>query len=178
VKQLAWMLLLLVGCAPTPTIQPADHVRHGQLEHRCRSIYPQGKWQLVHTIHGRFRHGRQAVMTGVVVLSSNDAGIHCVLMSLEGFVLFDAEDRGTLTVHRAVPPFDSRAFARGVMDDIRLMFLAPESMHAICGQFQDGTRGCRFITVDKRTVDVTDTGSGRWRIRQNAPSRTIVAEAD
>lgn len=171
------LLLLLAGCAHLPTLQPVDAARQARLANRCRSIFPDGRWQLVHTIHARFRNGRQAAMTGVILLSSADASIHCVLLSLEGFVFFDAQDDGELIINRAVGPFDSPDVARGVLRDIRLMFVAPDGDRAACGRFDGDAHGCRYDSDPNRIIDVFGGGDGRWHIRQHTPPRTIIAEA-
>ena len=96
---LAGMLLLMGACAQLPTIEPMEANRIPAIEMDCRSHFPQGRWQLVHTIRARFYGGRQATFTGVVVLSTHNESIHCVLMTLEGMVLFEAvDDRHSITV--------------------------------------------------------------------------------
>lgn len=168
--------LFLAACAHLPQIQPVDGPRRSQIEHRCRSIYPQGRWQLVHSIEARFPGGRRTFLTGIVVLSPTVSRIHCVLMSLDGFVLFEAVDDGDVTVKRALGPFDHAEFAEGVMRDIRLIFLPPEAPADRCGQFADGGEGCRFHPDDNRIVDIV-LDAGGWRIRQTVPPRTVTAQA-
>ena len=68
---LAGMLLLMGACAQLPTIESIKANRLPEVEMNCRSHFPQGHWQLVHTIHARFYGGRQAAFTGVVVLLRN-----------------------------------------------------------------------------------------------------------
>ena len=109
------MLLLLGACARLPALQPVDATRFIDMEKDCRSHFPQGRWQLVHTIAARFYGGRQATFTGVVVLSTREKTIHCVLMTLEGMVLFEAQNDGQATiVQRALGPFENKPFAQGV----------------------------------------------------------------
>ncbi len=61
-------------------------------------------------------------------------------MTIEGFVLFDAEAGETLTVHRAVPPFDAPAFAAALAEDIRLAFFSPGGEPAAWGEGEEGAR--------------------------------------
>jgi len=171
------IVLLLVACAHMPSIQPAETDRQYRVEARCRSIYPVGRWQLVHTLNVRLHRGYQATLTGVIILSTADSRVHCVLMTLEGFVLFEAVDNGEVAVKRAFGPFDNSEFAKGVMRDIRLIFLAPEGEMQTAGKFAGGTEGCRYRTRDNRFIDVIGAVDGSWQIQQYEPRRTVVVDA-
>jgi hypothetical protein len=164
---LAGLFLLLGACTHLPAIQPMDADRRPSLETDCRSHFPQGRWQLVHTIGARLYGGRQATFTGVVVLSTREGSIHCVLMTLEGMVLFEAEDDGHKTiVRRAFGPFDNDHFARGVMDDIRFLFFEPEGGMIAAGIYGDGVRVCRYQGRRETIVDLMELADGGWRMRQ------------
>ena len=171
------IVLLLSACAHMPPIQPAGTDRQYRFEARCRSIYPVGRWQLVHTINVRLRRGYQATLTGVIILSTADSRVHCVLMTLEGFVLFEAVDNGEVAVKRAFGPFDNSEFAKGVMRDIRLIFLAPEGRMQTAGKFAGGTQGCRYRTHDNRFIDVIGAADGSWQIQQYDPRKTVFVDA-
>ncbi len=171
------VVLMLGACAYMPPIQPAETDRQYRVETRCRSIYPVGRWQLVHTINVRLRRGYQATLTGVIILSTADSRVHCVLMTLEGFVLFEAVDNGEVAVKRAFGPFDNPEFAKGVMRDIRLIFLAPEGRMQTAGRFDDGTEGCRYRTHDNRFVDIIGAADGSWQIQQYEPRKTVDVDA-
>jgi len=172
--------LLLAACASMPAMQPLDAGRKALCAGICRSHFPEGGWQLVHTINARIRGGRQATFTGVVILSPEDDSIRCAVMTLEGFVLFEAVDRGRVTVKRALGPFDDEDFAKGIMDDIRFLFVEPEG-ETTCGLFEDGSRGCRYRTAGDRTVDLMEEPDGGWRMTQydsrGYPMRTMAADA-
>lgn len=175
------LLLLPCACTSLPQIQPVDADRQALIDVRCRSHFLQGRWQLVHTISAHLDGGRQAVFTGVVVLSSADASIHCVLMTLEGFVLFEAVDDGRVSVHRAFGPFGNHNFAEGIMADIRFLFLEPEGGIVAEGKYEDHNHGCRFQASRNRTVDVVQLAAGGWRMQQFDQSghtlRTVIADA-
>jgi hypothetical protein len=177
---LAAVVLLLSGCAHLPPIQPVNSAQQARVETNCRSAFLKGRWQLVHTIDASLPGGRQAVFTGVIVFSAQDGSIHCVLMTLEGFVLFEAVDNGRVSVKRAVGPFENDQFAKGVMDDLHFLFFEPAGGIITAGRFDDGHTGCRFRSVHKRTVDVIPLATGGWRIRQYDQTgrllRTAVAE--
>jgi hypothetical protein len=173
------LLMLLSACAHLPNVQPVDGERQSRIEADCRSHFLQGRWQLVHTIIARLYGGRQAVLTGVIVVSPADASIHCVLMSPEGFVLFEAESHGRVSVKRAFGPFANDNFARGVMDDIRFLFFEPEGGIITSGRFDGDADGCRYQAARRRTVDLVERPDGGWRMQQydqfGYPQRTVTA---
>ncbi|WP_319521479.1 hypothetical protein [uncultured Desulfosarcina sp.] len=172
--------LLLGACASMPAMQPLDANQEALSSGICRSHFPEGGWQLVHTINARIQGGRQATFTGVVILSPEDDSIRCAVMTLEGFVLFESVDNGRVSVKRGFGPFYDENFAKGVMDDIRFLFVEPEG-DATFGLFEDGSRGCRYLTGRDRTVDLTEGQDGGWRMRQydslGYPMRTMTADA-
>lgn len=164
---LAGLLILLCACTHLPVLQPVDADRRVSVEKDCRSRFPQGRWQLVHTIGVRLDGGRQATFTGVVVLSTMDRSIHCVLMTLEGMVLFEAAHDGQqTTVKRAFGPFANPHFAQGVIADIRLLFFEPEGGVIAVGTTGDVTRGCRYQGPNETVVDLMASAEGGWRMRQ------------
>jgi hypothetical protein len=172
--------MLLMACASLPTIRPFDANQETFSSGNCSSHFPEGGWQLVHTINARIQGGHQATFTGVVILSPEDDSIQCAVMTLEGFVLFEAVDRGRVTVKRAFGPFDDENFARGVMDDIRFLFVEPEGETTV-GLFENGSCGCRYLTVRDRTVDLMEGPDGGWRLLQydslGYPMRTMTADS-
>jgi uncharacterized protein YodC (DUF2158 family) len=175
------LLMLLTACAHLPVIESVDRDHQPRIEADCQSHFLKGRWQLVHTIDASLPRGRQAVFTGVIVMSAADASIHCVLMTLEGFVIFEAVDRGQVSVKRAVGPFDNEHFAMGVMEDLKFMFLKPAGDIIAAGSFNDGDVGCRWRTVRNRIVDVVRLKDGGWRMQQYDRGghllRTLTAEA-
>jgi hypothetical protein len=70
-------------------------------------------------------------------------------------VLFEAEsDAGLLKVNRALPPFDSPDFAKNMIDDIKLIFFAPEGIIQKKGNLLDGAIACRYHQEDGDWIDV------------------------
>lgn len=165
-----WLLvavvLLMSGCAHLPSIQPVDSNHQARVVTNCRSVFLKGRWQLVHTIDATLPGGRHAVFTGVIVFSAKSGSIHCVLMTLGGFVIFEALDNGRVSVKRAVGPFQNEHFAKGVMDDLRFLFFEPAGGIVAAGRFEDGHTGCRCRSMHQRTVDVVPLPGGGWRMRQ------------
>ena len=163
----AAMLFVMGACTHLPVIQPMDTASLPAMESDCRSHFPQGRWQLVHTIGVRFYGGGQATFTGVVVLSTQDESIQCALMTLEGMVLFEAEDDGkTTTVKRAFGPFDNQRFAQGVMADIRFLFFKPEGVLIATGSIDDDTQACRYQGPGQTIIDLMELADGGWCMHQ------------
>lgn len=146
--------LLFLSCARLPAIVPvAGADPCGPIE-GCSRIFPTGNWQLLHSIAAGLPGGRHSVMMGLTVLSSRRRSNRSVIMSLEGFVVFDGEVNQGLKVHRALPPFDSPGFAEGLMADIRLIIFKPQGPAAECGKLTDGSIVCRYKYPDGSIVDI------------------------
>jgi hypothetical protein len=133
---------------------------------RCRLPFPHGKWEFVHSIQAALSGAPKVTLIGVTALDSRTGAVACALMTVEGMVLFDARYDGEIHVGRAVPPFDSTAFARGLINDIRFMFLPPDGRPVASGRSEDGAFICRYGTTDAMTVDIVIHGDRGWGIRQ------------
>jgi hypothetical protein len=94
-------------------------------------------------------------------------------MTLEGFVLFEALYDGTIRVERAVPPFENQAFARGVMEDIRLIFFKPLARELTTGLLADGTGICRYGFDDGSFIDISPLQDNQWELRRFGPDRRL-----
>lgn len=163
--------LLLASCAGLPPISPDAGMERSADPAR---VYPQGSWQFLHSLQAAMPGGRQLGLLGLTLLSSTDRRHRSVLMTLEGFVLFDGESESDrLTVHRALPPFDSPHFASGLMEDIRLVFMEPEGPTVAAGRLEDGGK-VRRVRPASGTVDVETLPDGSWRIRQYSSSDRLI----
>lgn len=167
--------LLVLSCAGLPPIAP--NTAMGRSVDSAR-VYPQGSWQFLHSLQAELPGGRRLGLLGLTVLSSTDRRHRSVLMTLEGFVLFDGESESDrLTVHRALPPFDSPHFAAGLMQDIRLVFMEPEGPAVAIGRLEGGGEVRRVRAADGGTVDVESLPGGNWRIRQYSSSDRLIRTA-
>jgi len=131
----------------------------------CEAVYPQGRWQFVHSIDFSMQDGSGGTVIGVTSLAGDE--ITCVLMTIEGFTLFEAanqEGKG-LAVKRAVSPFDKPAFGEGLMGDVRLIFVAPSPQTMRYGHSADNTPVCRYTGIDGRTLDILPATDDCWQIR-------------
>lgn len=146
-RLLPLIVLVLVSCHSLPAITPNGKVP-ADIEAACGAIFPRQAWRMVHTIQTDFPGGRKGVMLGVVSLAPDKKTVACALLSIEGLRLFEAYDDGTLTIRRALPPFDRPALADGMMQDIRLIFFRPEAPSPISGMMPSGEPGCRYALAD------------------------------
>jgi len=152
--------LLVVACHSLPPLKPADLAPHGMAT-ACESAFPHHAWRMVHTITTDLPGQRKGVMLGVVSLSPATGTIECALLSIEGLRLFEARDDGTLTIRRALPPFDRPALAEGMMQDIRLLFFPPLGAPIATGIRPSGEPACRYALADG-TLDVVHTPEGTY----------------
>jgi hypothetical protein len=175
----ALLLVLLASCAGLPPITPggnADRTGTGGAFEPGR-VFPGGRWQVLHAIRAEVPGGGTLVMMGLTLISARDRTQRSVLMTLEGFVVFDGEYDGRLTVHRALPPFDSLHFADGLMEDIRLVFFEPDGPVIDSGTLPDGGAVRRHRLPDGGTADVELLPGGEWRIRRYDPSGQLTRTA-
>ena len=157
---------IVIACSALPQVHPVDFAAGTRLSRKCDNLFPIGKWQFVHSIETTMPDGHKGLVMGVSVISSRDNIARCVIMTIEGIVLFDARYDQRLVVQRAVPPFDSQGFAEGLIRDIQLIFFAPEGPLSETGNVKDGASICRYQNPDGRIVDLVIHGDRTWQIRQ------------
>lgn len=157
--------LVVTSCAQgkkelLPPLVPAPDTA-GALQ-GCRTLFPPGRWQFVHTIAFHMANGTNGTVLGVLVLQGRE--IQCALMTVEGLTLFEARAAGAEEpeVLRALPPFDNRAFAAGLMRDVRTLFQPPPGV-ARAGTLAEGTPVCRF-TAENTVTDIRPQEDGCWQM--------------
>jgi hypothetical protein len=163
---LSILFLCLAACAsdrrPLPALTVSEDMTGAK---GCEAVYPQGRWQFIHSIDFSMQDGSGGTVIGVTSLAGDE--ITCVLMTIEGFTLFEAayqEGKG-LAVKRAVPPFDKPAFAEGLMRDVRMIFLAPSVQTMRYGRTADNAPICRYTGIDGRILDILPATDDCWQIR-------------
>ena len=166
-------LLLLMACAGMPRIKAVDTALASKTIKACENVFSDGKWQFAHVIEASLPGGRDAQLIGVTEVSNHPKRIHAVMMTIEGLVLFDALEDGKLTINRSVAPFDSRGFAKGLMEDIRLMFLKPGGESIDAGITENGFEICRYRVSDHAVVDVMVGADRMLEIRKYTNERLI-----
>lgn len=155
---LVLLTLTATACSSLPAISPVDPA-DGPGHAFCRAFFPRRAWDMVHSIRTEWPGGRQGVMLGIVSLRPGDDRVDCALLTIEGLRLFEARDDGTLTVQRALPPFDRPVLAEGMLADIRLLFFPPEDPLPTAGRLSTGEPVCRYRLADG-TEDIVQTPSG------------------
>ena len=110
--------------------------------------------------------GRNASVIGITDISSDLETIHCIIVSIEGLVLFDGVYRREVVINRGIQPFDSREFAKGLMNDIRMVFFRPVGELTDTGVLSNGSHVCRYRHDAMTIVDVIIDPNHDWEIRQ------------
>ncbi len=157
---------ILISCSTLPRLQPADRSDRTELPQICQRLFPNGKWQFVHSIEAVMPGGQRGLVMGVTVISSRNKSAQCVLMTIEGLVVFDVRYDQELVINRAVAPFDQEGFAAGLISDIQLIFFMPQGPLVETGNDPNGASVCRYQTPDGGIVDLVIHGDRSWQIRQ------------
>ncbi len=156
-------LLFSAGCVPAArtALSPGS----GEDLQSCSTIFPPGPWESVHKIEAVFRGGNSFTILGVTKGDPSERRLHSLLLTPEGFTLFDGELRkGEVVVQKAVPPFDSPTFAEGMMADVAFLFFSPLGGPASWGKAADGTRVCRWGDPDGFQTEIKETPDRGWQI--------------
>jgi len=150
--------LLGAGCAGLPPIVSPDNScgpDEQSLSHELNALFPADSFQFVHAIELTMPGSHSAMLMGVVNVHPRHRAIHCVVMTLEGLVLFEADYTSeAFIIHRAIPPFDSQALARGLVSDIELIFFRPRGRLDAWGILENKNTILRFLEPDGGTIDI------------------------
>ncbi len=170
------VLICLVSCSSRHAVHVPPLTSLSE-KINCGKIYPQGKWQFVHSLEFSLADGKKGSAIGVSVI--DEPVIECALMTIEGFILFQARYDKELEIIRAVPPFDNREFAGGLISDLQLIFFKPPAEEIISGKLADGSRLCRYLEKNGQCADIVFLPDHGWEINQYGPDksrrRTITA---
>jgi hypothetical protein len=159
-------LVLAAGAcaAPTRSLLPLDPALDSAVREGCRKPFLNRPLRLVHALEFEVSGGKSAAI-GVIAADPGNRTFRTALMTLEGWVLFDVESGKTLTVHRAVPPFDSPAFARRMAEDIGLVFFFPAEPLLALGKEERGAPVCRFGRAGGGFADLIESGENQRELR-------------
>ncbi len=151
---------LLVSCAALPVIQPS-----GDHKTTCPSPFPDEKTRLIHAIEAGVAGETRAVMIGVTVVDPVSQEISCAIISPEGLSLFEARfGPDGMKVIRALAPFDAQDFASRMMEDMKLIFIAPRGEPRQKGLLASGDAVCRWHKDSGGWIDILQSADGRVRI--------------
>jgi hypothetical protein len=166
-------LVLSIGCVSPPrkTLAPGspDDLPG------CYAIFLGEPWESVHRIEATIRGEGSSPLLGVTKGEPSERRLQSLLLTPEGFILFDAElSEAGIAVRKAVAPFDSPAFARGLMEDVSLLFLAPQGKPTAWAKETDGTMICNWEDRDDCHTEISGSMESGWRIlRQNKKGKII-----
>ncbi|MEA3438315.1 MAG: hypothetical protein U9R43_17760 [Thermodesulfobacteriota bacterium] len=176
-KSITFLLILLLGtvsCTGLPKLDPVNPSIIPEIHKRCSDVFPEGKWRFVHLIEFTRPGNKKSFVIGITIISPEERKIESVIMTIEGFVFLDAYYDQKVVINRGIPPFDSIDFARGMMDDIKLMFFKPEGSLIESGISGDGSHVCRYKNNAGSVIDVITNSGCDWEIRQYNLSGTLI----
>jgi hypothetical protein len=165
-------LILFAGCGnlSKTTLKPGSP---GDLP-GCYAIFPSEPWESVHRLEATIGEGSFSLL-GVTKGESTERRLQSLLLSAEGFILFDAElSGGRIALRKAVNPFNSPAFARGLMEDVSLLFLPPQVKPTAWGKEKDGTMICTWEGPDESHTEISGSMESGWKIlRRNKQGKVL-----
>jgi hypothetical protein len=165
------LFMLTVSCSTYPMISPVKSLELTKIQDKCNGVFPIGKWLFVHSIEATLPDGKKAFMMGVTQIYPEKKKIHCIMMTIEGLVVFDGLYDGKIVINRGIPPFASDNFAKGLISDLQLIFFHPEGRRIGTGVSDTGEWICRYQTDEESTVDVVIHFDNSWTIRRYSHRR-------
>jgi hypothetical protein len=163
----ALLAMLFFSCAGLPPLQPVGDSSEPDRYRQCSEVFPAGRWRLVHAIETVIADRSAGVVVGVTVVDPQERAVEAIILSIEGLVMFHARaSADTIDIQRAIAPFDSPHFARALIGDVTLLFLAPQAVKMLSGLSAGGNFTCRFIRADGSAVDVVPGPAGGWKLRE------------
>lgn len=162
-------LVCFSGCSPSlPRINPPGKKDTSQVQKQCRQAFPHGEWRFIHSIQVNISDKKRMSLMGISQVESETNSLHCILMTIEGMVIFEAkyEDHNT-TIIRSVPPFDSSRFAKRLMQDVKFIFLFPEGKCIDTGLIDNSHYICRYA-IDKSHINDIQVHKNKkkWSLHQ------------
>jgi hypothetical protein len=143
---------------------PLGPGERAQAVQQCLSVFPRGRWRATQVIEAKLPLGNEGSFIGVVAAGPGARDFRALLMTQEGFVLFDARYRaGHVEVLRVLPPLDPEGFGRGMTGDVRLMSFPPSGKLVEVGASSRNEHTCRW-REGKETVEVALVGTGQARL--------------
>lgn len=159
-------ILFLFSCQTLPVIHAPTSLKE-EKPFVCPSPFLKEKTRLVHTIENRVGGNVQSSILGVTLADPATRAFSCAIVTAEGMSLFEADfSPASVKIHRALPPFASEDFAKNMMEDIKLIFLAPEGQLQNKGFLSDGSKVCRYLQGNDDWIDVIEHPSDGRQIKR------------
>jgi hypothetical protein len=155
-KRLSLLILIffLFSCQTLPVINSPSSST-AEKSFTCPSPFLKEKYRLAHAIETRMAGNTRTAIIGVTLADPSTRSVSCAIITAEGMVLFEAESGpGGIKVNRAFPPFDSENFAKNMIEDITLIFFAPDGEVRTRGYLPDGSIACRYLEDNGDWIDV------------------------
>jgi hypothetical protein len=175
------VIFFVVSCSGLPRLDPVDPSLLPAIRSKCAAHFPKENWRFVHSIETTMPNGQKSIVIGVNLIYAQAKTIQSLIMTIEGLVIFDARhDQNGLTIHRAIPPFDSKKFARGLMNDVKLMFLKPDGRLIEVGAQTGDIHVCRYRDENQvgSIVDIVVRNDHSWSIRQYSKGNSLTRSID
>ena len=160
------LLTLLSACAHQPDIPPTSKQLAKKIQTECERIFSQKDRQLLYRIQARLPNNKKKTLLGLTQIYPRTRQLHCALMTIEGLVLFEAGYDNTLSIQRAVPPFDKEGFAKGILADICLIFFRPAAIKITAGTTAAGEKICRYELADHQLEEIILLPKNQSKIRR------------
>jgi len=168
------IILFTCSCQSLPAIQSFNQTSDKFDQKLCSHPFPEGTWQFIHSIEAAMPNQKKAFILGITNISSRDKKIRVLMMTIEGLVLFDAICDQELKINKSVPPFDSKEFASGLIEDIKLIFIKPNGEIAQSGYINDGSRVCRYRNNEAHIVDLYLNRDNTWVIKKYTSNNRLI----
>jgi len=172
-----YLLVVLIFFLPSCQTLPVIHAPSSPRAEKsliCPAPFLKKTCRFVHAIEARVGGRTQSQMIGVTLVEPDTRSVSCAVITVEGMSLFEAETNPQgIKVERAVPPFDSGDFASNMMEDIGLIFLAPEGALQNRGYLADGSKICRYLNENGEWIDVVEDPSGDTQIKRYSSSEAL-----
>lgn len=147
--------LLILSCSNLPIIHQMSSDIYISKNNVCPSPFIKNKFQLVYAIEIQIKNQFQGSIIGATLIDPSVESVSCVIMTPEGMVIFEAETRPNLfKVNRALPPFDSTEFSKKIIEDIKMVFLAPAAELQQKGFLTNGLFVCRYLKENGDLIDI------------------------
>lgn len=174
-------LFFLAGCVSLPSLEPLSIVDNDPVA-SCQRPWVTEKRQFIHAISATLPDGKKTLITGVTTIYPEERSVHAVIMTIEGLVLFEGRTKGDkIEIQRGISLFSSGAFAEGLMNDVRLIFLKPATAPTVVGSSRGYAVVCRYRDSDTGVVDVKIGQGGDWELARydsaNRLQRSVITRS-
>lgn len=165
------MVFMAAGCAGLPEIRLEGPVFQSRVKAGCRQVFADTPRQMVHSMTARMPNDETYHGISVTRVTPQSGKIECVIMSIEGLVLFSGQANGEIQVERAIGPFENEKFAERLFADIRQVFLPPRGLMVAAGKNPDNQPMCRYLLDHGGFLDVVQAGPNHVQIIEYNPGR-------